>query len=221
MGTQVASFSGGSVELTLAANGDHFNFDSSDYVEITGLGKFDTVVFTSSSNAFELDNISVGAVPEPSTWAMMILGAELNACSAGRTNPILFCRCSHAHHAKCGARIEPAFDLTGARFNARHPARADVWSTWPARSRQRITGRRGWVCPLMLPLLIVVNADALRPEKECHEDQCRGPCQHHAKRDCLDRRHRLPPAVCFLIFLSIRCYPQILQFPDEHLGNQA
>jgi hypothetical protein len=130
MGTQVASFSGGSVELTLAANEDHFNFDSSDYVEITGLGKFDTVVFTSSSNAFELDNISVGAVPEPSTWAMMILGAELNACSAGRTNPILFCRCSHAHHAKCGARIEPAFDLTGAEQHLAINRRSHFIFSW-------------------------------------------------------------------------------------------
>jgi hypothetical protein len=33
------------------------------------------VVFSSSGNSFELDNIAVAsAVPEPATWAMMIVG---------------------------------------------------------------------------------------------------------------------------------------------------
>jgi hypothetical protein len=45
------------------------------YVTFTGLS-FDKTVLASSGNSFEFDNISygVGAVPEPSTWAMMLLG---------------------------------------------------------------------------------------------------------------------------------------------------
>jgi hypothetical protein len=53
------------------------NFEA--YVEITGLNPFDTVTFSdNSSNSFEflpgaLPTLQNG-VPEPSTWAMMILG---------------------------------------------------------------------------------------------------------------------------------------------------
>jgi hypothetical protein len=46
------------------------------YVTFTDLN-FDKIVLASSSNSFEFDNISygnVGPVPEPSTWAMMLLG---------------------------------------------------------------------------------------------------------------------------------------------------
>ena len=32
------------------------------------------IVFSSSTQAFEIDNLTVAAVPEASTWAMMILG---------------------------------------------------------------------------------------------------------------------------------------------------
>jgi fibronectin-binding autotransporter adhesin len=74
-GTQVAFFTGSDAGPNLKANGDQFTFGSNGYVEITGLPNFDTVVFGSgTSNAFEFDNVSVGTVPEPSTWAMMILG---------------------------------------------------------------------------------------------------------------------------------------------------
>jgi hypothetical protein len=30
--------------------------------------------FTSTQNAFEIDNLAIGAVPEPATWALMLLG---------------------------------------------------------------------------------------------------------------------------------------------------
>jgi fibronectin-binding autotransporter adhesin len=73
--TVVASFTGADVVPQLQANGDQLTFGSNGYVEFTGLAAFDTVVFGSvDNNAFELDNLSVGAVPEASTWAMMILG---------------------------------------------------------------------------------------------------------------------------------------------------
>ena len=32
------------------------------------------MVLRSSSNSFESDNFAVAAVPEPATWAMMIMG---------------------------------------------------------------------------------------------------------------------------------------------------
>jgi hypothetical protein len=45
------------------------------YVNFTAAGEvIESVTFTSSSNAFEVANFQVAAVPEASTWAMMILG---------------------------------------------------------------------------------------------------------------------------------------------------
>jgi hypothetical protein len=72
------SFTGNSVlaadpGLVLGSQGSngttYVNF--SDFV-----GGYNTVTFTSTSPAFELSNVtaSVGAVPEPGTWAMMVLG---------------------------------------------------------------------------------------------------------------------------------------------------
>ena len=60
----------------LGFNGDQSGALTNAYVTFTGLN-FDKIVLASSSNSFEFDNISygnVGPVPEPSTWAMMILG---------------------------------------------------------------------------------------------------------------------------------------------------
>ena len=60
----------------LGFNGDQSGALTNAYVTFTGLS-FDKIVLASSSNSFEFDNISygnVGPVPEPSTWAMMILG---------------------------------------------------------------------------------------------------------------------------------------------------
>jgi hypothetical protein len=52
--------------------GDQSSPNSNHYVTISGLN-FDTVLITSGSNSFEFDNVAAAA-PEPSTWAMMILG---------------------------------------------------------------------------------------------------------------------------------------------------
>ena len=35
---------------------------------------FDSINLASSTNSFEIDNVAVGSVPEPATWAMMFLG---------------------------------------------------------------------------------------------------------------------------------------------------
>ena len=42
-----------------------------------GGAKVNQVVLSSSSNSFEVDNFAVAAVPEPATWAMMIMGFGL------------------------------------------------------------------------------------------------------------------------------------------------
>jgi hypothetical protein len=42
-----------------------------------GADRVTQVIFSSSGNSFELDNIAVSAVPEPATWAMMIAGFGL------------------------------------------------------------------------------------------------------------------------------------------------
>ncbi len=53
-----------------------YNFASSDYVT--------SVAFRSSSKAFELDNVSVTAVPEPGTWALMLAGFGMVGFAARR-----------------------------------------------------------------------------------------------------------------------------------------
>lgn len=44
----------------------YFSFDPSD--------KVDQIVFSSGVNSFEFDTLAASAVPEPATWAMMLLG---------------------------------------------------------------------------------------------------------------------------------------------------
>jgi VCBS repeat-containing protein len=60
--TLVASYTGANV-APLFADGNRTSFSSNGYVEFAGLGSFDKVVLASSSNAFEIDNISAGNVP--------------------------------------------------------------------------------------------------------------------------------------------------------------
>ncbi|MBU6462110.1 MAG: VCBS domain-containing protein [Bradyrhizobium sp.] len=55
----VATYSGADV-APLLANGGQGSFSSNGYVEFSDLAPFTTVVLTSSSNAFEIDNISAG-----------------------------------------------------------------------------------------------------------------------------------------------------------------
>ena len=55
-------------------NGDQGAPGSNQYMTFTNL-IFDRVVLGSiGQNSFEFDNVTVAAVPEPATWAMMILG---------------------------------------------------------------------------------------------------------------------------------------------------
>jgi len=57
------------------ADGNQASGDANRYVNISSSLLFNRVEFVSSSPAFELDNVALtAAVPEASTWAMMLLG---------------------------------------------------------------------------------------------------------------------------------------------------
>jgi fibronectin-binding autotransporter adhesin len=80
----VATITGADVDPPISANGGQTDYASNAYVLITGLPQFDRVFASSSSNSFEFDNVvaggtsglpsSIAAAPEPSTWAMLMLG---------------------------------------------------------------------------------------------------------------------------------------------------
>ncbi|WP_185964991.1 Npun_F0296 family exosortase-dependent surface protein [Glacieibacterium frigidum] len=56
------------------------NFSGSSFVNFafSGADDFDSIVFTAASGTgFESDNHTIGAIPEPATWAMMITGFGL------------------------------------------------------------------------------------------------------------------------------------------------
>jgi hypothetical protein len=58
---------------SLQNSGNQFDYLANRYVQFTDAGgTFDRVVITSGQNSFEFTNVN--AVPEPATWAMMILG---------------------------------------------------------------------------------------------------------------------------------------------------
>lgn len=85
-GTSVGTWSG----LDYApANGDQgagvtnrrFYFDF-------GGSTVDTVVFKSTSNSFEFDNIAVSAVPEPGVWALMIAGFGMMGAALRRRRSV-------------------------------------------------------------------------------------------------------------------------------------
>ena len=64
--TLVASYTGNDIS-PLFPTGNQGSFSSNGYVEFSGLQAFNKVVLSSSSNAFEIDNISAGNVPTPDT----------------------------------------------------------------------------------------------------------------------------------------------------------
>ena len=80
-GSVVETITGAEVDPPVNANGDQTDNASNGYVLITALPLFDRVVAASTSNSFEFDNVVAGgatqfsaAVPEPSTWAMLLVG---------------------------------------------------------------------------------------------------------------------------------------------------
>jgi len=87
-GSTVFTLTGGGVPLAVD-NGNQTSDLSNKYVNFafTGGSSYDTVVFNSTSPAFEVDNLAVaGGVPELSTWAMMIVGFGLVGLQVRRRN---------------------------------------------------------------------------------------------------------------------------------------
>jgi hypothetical protein len=82
--TPVASFTGSQIAsmFGMAANGDPTSTASNGNVAFQNIGPFTSVVLGSTSNSFEVDDVTIDysdgslapAVPEASTWVMMILG---------------------------------------------------------------------------------------------------------------------------------------------------
>ena len=78
--TLVASYTGADIS-PLFPDGNQGSFASNGYVEFTGLHSFNKVVLASSSNAFEIDNISAGYIPpstlEPVTGTLSVHDADI------------------------------------------------------------------------------------------------------------------------------------------------
>jgi hypothetical protein len=75
-GNVLYSFTGSNVFNP--ANGDQSNPSTNPLVTLLLTGDDQTAVrslrLSSTQNAFEIDNLAINAVPEPSTWALMLLG---------------------------------------------------------------------------------------------------------------------------------------------------
>lgn len=88
MGTAFASFTGSSV--IVPANGNQSSTATNRLVTLTFTGedqaKVNGLRFKSTGNAFEFDNVTVAAVPEPATWMMMMLGMGAVGFSLRRKN---------------------------------------------------------------------------------------------------------------------------------------
>jgi hypothetical protein len=72
----LATFSGN--DIFNPANGNQTDPNTNPVVTFllsgSDVSDFSTLRLTSDTNAFEIDNIAVRGVPEPATWAMMLLG---------------------------------------------------------------------------------------------------------------------------------------------------
>ncbi len=62
--------------------GQRVNFDF-------GNARVTQVILTSSGNSFEIDNFAAAAVPEPATWAMMIMGFGAVGAMVRRRRPVM------------------------------------------------------------------------------------------------------------------------------------
>jgi len=75
-GNVLASFTGSDIFNPANGNQTDPNLNPVVRFDITGndVGTLKSLRFSSTSNAFETDNFTINAVPEPATWALMLLG---------------------------------------------------------------------------------------------------------------------------------------------------
>jgi hypothetical protein len=80
-GTLITQFTGNQLTVPNPANGDQSAGDTNRryFFSMAAADGVNQVVFSSTGAGFEFDNIAaaISAVPEPQTWAMMILGFGL------------------------------------------------------------------------------------------------------------------------------------------------
>ena len=74
----------GSANFNNPANGDQSAPATNGLFTVTGAAgeTFSSVTFASTANSFEVDNLAIAAVPEPATWAMMLIGFGLIGATA-------------------------------------------------------------------------------------------------------------------------------------------
>lgn len=69
------SFTGEALNAAYIANGNQSFIGTNGRLTFSSFdNRITSVTFGSDSNSFEFDNIGIGAVPEPGTWALFILG---------------------------------------------------------------------------------------------------------------------------------------------------
>ena len=70
-------FNGAGITQGLLANGNQVNPNTNGRVTYSVVGGGPFIVgaeFRSTENSFEFDNLAIAAIPEPSTWLMMLMG---------------------------------------------------------------------------------------------------------------------------------------------------
>ena len=76
-GTLLGSFTGSQVPPAPADGSQGNPLNNRRVSFLSDSGKVTSIVFTSTQNAFELDTLATGGVPEPATWGLMIAGFAL------------------------------------------------------------------------------------------------------------------------------------------------
>jgi hypothetical protein len=68
------------------ADGNQASADTNGRFTVWGTAgeTFDSITLASGSNSFEIDNLAVGSVPEPATWALMLAGFGFLGFAASR-----------------------------------------------------------------------------------------------------------------------------------------
>jgi VCBS repeat-containing protein len=120
----VASYTGANV-APLLSNGNTGSFTSNGYVEFSGLAQFNKVVLQSTSNAFEVDNISSGAIHSKLSASVSgtlsahdaDVGDTLTAFVIGN-GAIQFTGADGSHQLPAGANIAPLIDAHDVTFDS-------------------------------------------------------------------------------------------------------